>query len=206
MTRPTVYVVDDDEAVRHSLEFWLRSLELDVHGFPSGEAFLSQADIVTPSCLVVDLRMPDMTGLELQERLNSEGIRVPVIFLTGHGTIPQAVQAMSRGAIDFLEKPYEKEVLYDRIQKAIAKDERESFDAQRLDELRERRAGLTQRQLEVLERVVEGKANKVIAIELGLSEKTIELHRAKMMRRMGADSLAELVKMWVALQQGNGVA
>ena len=176
MIRPTVYVVDDDEAVRHSLEFWLRSLEMDVQGFPSGEAFLAQAQIVSPSCLVVDLRMPDMTGLELQARLKAEGIRVPLIFLTGHGTIPQAVQAMERGAIDFLEKPYEKEVLYQRIKQALAKDTKDAFDAKRIDELRERKAGLTQRQLEVLERVVQGKANKVIAIELGLSEKTIELH------------------------------
>ena len=201
-----IYVVDDDEVVRNSLEFWLRSLDMDVQGFASGEAFLSDYKPATPACLVVDLRMPDMTGLELQSRAKEEGIRVPMIFLTGHGTIPQAVQAMEEGAIDFLEKPFEKEVLHQRILQALEKNTREADDSQRIDELRQRTESLTQRQREVLERVVQGKANKVIAIELGLSEKTIELHRAKMMRRMGADSLAELVKMWVAVEGGTAAA
>lgn len=199
MTRPTVHIVDDDEAVRRSLELWLRSLGMDAHGYASGEAFLAGYQPATPACLVVDLRMPRMTGLELQDHLLERGIHLPIIFLTGHGSVRHAVRAMEHGAIDFLEKPFEKDVLLGRIQKALAKHVEVAGDQERLADLRRRHADLTRRQVEVFERVVAGKPNKVIAIELGLAEKTIELHRAKMMRCMGAKSLPELVVMAVAL-------
>ena len=200
MNRSTVYIVDDDDAVRRSLELWLRSLEMDVMGFPSGEAFLGGYREVTPACLVMDLRMPDMNGLEVQARMIQAGVRIPTIFLTGHATVPQAVEAMENGAVDFIEKPFEKDVLLERIRQAHQRDSSEVVEAKRLGELRDRMNSLTPRQREVLDRVVQGKANKVIALDLDLSEKTIELHRAKMMKRMAADSLADLVKMWVAVE------
>jgi two-component system, LuxR family, response regulator FixJ len=200
MTRPTVYVVDDDDAVRRSLELWLRSLDMEVRAFLSGEAFLAAYKPVVPSCLVVDLRMPEMDGLALQERLRSSGVSLPIIFLTGHATVRFAVQAMEAGAVDFLEKPYDPSVLLERVRQSLDWHARSAGDAARTAELVQRYRGLTLRQKEVLQRVVVGKPNKVIALELELSEKTIELHRAKMMRRMGADSLAELVKMWILLE------
>jgi len=200
MTRPTVYVVDDDDAVRRSLETWLRSLDMDVRAFVSGEAFLAAYKPLVPACLVVDLRMPDMDGLALQERLRSSGVMLPIIFLTGHATVRFAVQAMENGAVDFLEKPYDPQELLERLQQALDWHGRSAGAAAHVAELVQHYDGLTQRQKEVLLRVVQGKPNKVIALELDLSEKTIELHRAKMMRRMGADSLAELVKMWMLLE------
>jgi two-component system, LuxR family, response regulator FixJ len=200
MTRPIVYVVDDDDAVRRSIEVWLRSLEMDVRGFVSGEAFLAAYKPVVPACLVVDLRMPEMDGLALQERLRSSGVGLPIIFLTGHATVRFAVQAMENGAVDFLEKPYDPNVLLERLRQALDWHARSAGETARAAELLQRYGGLTQRQKDVLRRVVQGKPNKVIALELDLSEKTIELHRAKMMRRMGAESLAELVKMWMVLE------
>lgn len=199
MTRPTIYIVDDDDAVRRALELWLRSLSMDARGFGSGEAFLAGYNAATPCCVVVDLRMPRMTGLELQEQMIARDIHAPIIFLTGHGSVRHAVQAMGNGAVDFLEKPFEKDVLLGRIQTALARHESTSMDDARLADLRRRHGALTRRQTEVFERVVAGKPNKVIAIELGLAEKTVELHRAKMMRCMDAPSLAELVVMAVAL-------
>ncbi len=202
-SRPTVYIVDDDEAVRSSIEFWLSSLGMDVRTFASGEDLLVGFAPESPCCIVVDLRMPNMDGLALQNRLHKEGTRVPIIFLTGHGSIPLAVQAMENGAVDFLEKPFEKEVLLKRIEQALDRDSAQEADGRELNVLRQRVDSLTRRQREVLDHVVQGKANKVIAIELGLSEKTIELHRAKMMKKMSAESLAELVRMWVTLERSN---
>lgn len=197
---PTVHVVDDDPAVLSSLQWWLESLEYQVRTYPTAEEFLQHHVPSTPSCVVIDVRMPDMDGLELQQRLAESGACVPVIFLTGHGTIPLAVEAMNRGAVDFLEKPYEKEVLRERIEKALERSRTQDSRQNSLAEIRANYDALTRRQREVLAHVVEGRANKVIAIELGLSEKTIELHRAKMMKRMAADSVAHLVKMWMVLQ------
>jgi FixJ family two-component response regulator len=199
MTQPTVYIVDDDEAVRRSLELMFRSLGMEACGFGSGEAFLDGYQPAVPACLIADLRMPRMTGLELQEQLCSRGIQVPIIFLTGHGSVRHAVRAMEHGAVDFLEKPFEQDVLLARVRAAHERHARDSGDGARLEDLRRRFKALTARQHEVFERVVAGKPNKVIAIELGLAEKTIELHRAKMMRSIGAKSLADLVVMAVAL-------
>ena len=202
MTRPTVYVVDDDDSVRHSLEVFLRTKDMDVRGFFSGEALLAGFKPVPPACVVVDLRMPEMDGLALQDRLRPSG--VPIIFLTGHATVTTAVKAMKNGAVTFLEKPYDPQVLLERLHEAHALHLELAAMSARKSDLKQRYEGLTQRQKEVLLRVVEGKPNKVIAIELNLSEKTIELHRAKMMRRMGAESLPELVKMCVLLGLGGG--
>jgi FixJ family two-component response regulator len=190
--------VDDDDAVRRSLEFLLRGQDMDVRGYVSGEAFFAAFKPVVPACVLVDLRMPEMDGLDLQARLRPS--KVPIIFITGHGTVGTAVKAMENGAVSFLEKPYDPEVLLERVRVAHERHSQIAGEAARVGELVQRFLGLTPRQREVLRRVVQGKPNKVIAIELDLSEKTIELHRAKMMRRMGADSLAELVKMWVLLE------
>jgi FixJ family two-component response regulator len=176
-----------------------RSLGIDAQGFGSGDAFLAGYKPTVPACLVADLRMPRMTGLELQQQLLDRNIHIPVIFLSGHGSVRHAVRAMEHGAIDFLEKPFDKEVLVERVRAALEHHASTANEDAHLADIRKRFAALTTRQLEVFERVVAGKPNKVIAIELGLAEKTIELHRAKMMRGMGAKSLADLVVMAVAL-------
>jgi len=199
MTIPTVFIVDDDDAVRRSLELLFRSLGMQTQGFASGEAFLAGYEPAVPACLIADLRMPRMTGLELQEQMQSRGIQIPIIFLTGHGSVRQAVHAMEHGAVDFLEKPFEQDVLVARVRASLDRHASEATGEARLEDLRRRYQALTTRQEEVFERVVAGKPNKVIAIELGLAEKTIELHRAKMMRCMGAKSLADLVVMAVSL-------
>ena len=196
----TVYVVDDDDTVCRTLAAWLSKLGMNVRTFADATAFFDGYSEETPSCLVADLKMPTMEGLALQRRLRERGIDIPTIFLTQYGTVESAVEAMQGGAVSFLEKPYEHDVLLANIRKALKKDEKETGTRQRLKAGRERLESLTRRQHEVLERVVQGKANKVIALELGLSEKTVELHRAKMMKGMGATSVAELVRTWVELK------
>lgn len=202
MTNATVYVVDDDDSVRHSLESMLRHHDMDVRGYSSGATFLADFKPVVPACVVVDLRMPEMDGLTLQERVRPSG--VPLIFLTGYGSVETAVAAMANGAEWFLEKPVDPQRLLDRLHKAHALHREAAAEAALKADLQQRYDALTQRQKDVLLGVVEGKANKVIAIELSLAEKTIELHRANVMTNMGAKSLAELVKMSVQLGLGGG--
>jgi FixJ family two-component response regulator len=199
MTRPTIYIVDDDEAVRRSLELWLGSLDMDVQGFGSGEAFLAGHRPCVPACLVVDLCMPHMDGLALQQCLCEKGVDLPIIFLTGHATVRGAVCAMENGAVDFLEKPYDADVLLERLRQALARHSQRAGDKARRAELVRRYRSLTVRQKDVCERAVQGMPNKRIAKELGVTEKTVELHRSKMMRRMGAKSIAELVRLCVEI-------
>jgi FixJ family two-component response regulator len=201
---PTVYVVDDDDAVRESLRYLIEAINLRVRTFGSAKEFLDGCDPDAAGCLVLDVRMPGMSGLELQERLSDNGIHLPVIIITAHGDVPMAVRAMKRGAADFIEKPFNDQLLLDRIQKAI-QGGFTSRDRQRaLCEVRQCMAQLTQREREVLAGVVAGKPNRVIANELDLSEKTIEVHRARLMKKMAADSLAELVRKVVELEQEDG--
>ena len=197
---PTVFVIDDDAAVRQSLSLLLKSMALAAETFESAQDFLDRADPRRPGCLVLDIRMPGMSGLELQVELERRGFSLPVIFITGHGDVSMAVRAMKSGALDFIEKPFSDQVLLERVNQALDIDRtcREARDA--LAAIESRVQSLSPRETEVMRRIVAGQANKVIAIELGLSEKTIELHRAKMMKRMGADSVAHLVKMWMVLQ------
>ena len=195
MTTQTVFIVDDDEAVRSSLKLLLKTLGVSAVAYASAPEFLAAFDASRAGCLVLDIRMPGMSGLELQQELNARGALLPIIFITGHGDVPMAVEAMQHGAMDFLQKPFRDQDLIDRINKALERDRigRELLDNRaRILSLIE---SLTPREREVLEQVTQGKINKVIAAEMGLSQRTVEIHRAHIMEKMGANSLAHLVRM-----------
>jgi FixJ family two-component response regulator len=196
-----VYIIDDDDAMRQGMMFLLRSSGLTVECFSSGPEFLAKVDASAPGCILLDVRMPGMSGLELQEELVRRGIRMPVILVTGHGNVPMAVKAMRSGAFDFVEKPFEGPFLLERIRLAIAADVEARGDESRLRELRDRVARLTPREREVMALVVEGMLNKQIAASLNISMKTVENHRAHVMEKLGANSLADLVRMAVSLGQ-----
>jgi FixJ family two-component response regulator len=190
---PLVYVVDDDDAVRDSLGMLLKAIGLKYETYPSALDFLQHYQPTRHACLVADIRMPGLSGLELQQRLNEQGAQIPIIFITGHGDVPMAVTAMKSGAADFVQKPFRDQDLIDRIQKGLERDrERRAASAER-DAIRARIALLTPREKEVMQRVVRGQANKVIALDLGVSQRTVELHRARVMRKLKMRSLAELV-------------
>ena len=197
----TVFIVDDDDAVRSSLRLLLKSVGLSAVAYPSARDFLAAWNPDQPSCLVLDVRMPGMSGLELQEELNRRGAIVPVIFITGHGDIAMAVEAMQHGAFDFLQKPFRDQDLIDRIQKAITRDAENRAQLQEKDRIRARYDSLTPREREVLALVTSGKANKVMAGDLGVSQRTVEIHRARVMEKMEAASLAQLVRMVLDLEQ-----
>jgi two-component system response regulator FixJ len=190
---PLVYLVDDDEAVRDALGMLFRSVGLDYVAFASALDFLERYDPARHSCLVADIRMPGLSGLELQQRLNEQRAEIPIIFITGHGDVPMAVAAMKSGAADFLQKPFRDQDLIDRIHKALAADAERRKSRAEVDEIRRRIALLTPRETEVMRRVVRGQANKVIAMDLGVSQRTVELHRARVMRKLRMRSVAELV-------------
>ena len=192
---PVVFVVDDDESVRSSLRFLLRTAALESRAFGSAAEFLRSYDPAQPGCLVLDVRMPGMSGLELQLELNLRGAIIPVIFITGHGDIPMAVEAMRHGAHDFLQKPFRDDDLIERIQRALAKDAQARVGLEGHQAIRACLESLTPREREVLALMVHGKPNKVMAHELGVSQRTIEIHRARVMGKSGAASLAELVRM-----------
>lgn len=197
-----MFVVDDDKAVRDSLALLVDSVGLQVETFASAQDFLDTYHPDRRGCLITDLRMPGMSGLELQEKLSAEDVRIPVIVLTGHGDVPAAVRALKGGAVDFVEKPFNPQALLDLIQQAIARDTEIHELAAQEAQVAERVALLTPREHEVMDLVVAGKANKVIAIELAISERTVELHRGRIMKKMQARSLAELMRM--VLPQGHG--
>lgn len=194
-TPPIVHIVDDDRAIRDSLKFLMKSVGFESQTYESAETFLDQADFDRPGCLVVDIRMQGMSGLELQQVLNERSIHLPVIVITGHGDIPMAVQAMKAGAIDFLEKPFDNEFLVMRIRQclkeATKKQDKESKTAKAKAQL----AQLTPREVEVMNLLVAGKHNKVIANELNISVRTAEAHRAKVMSKLQADSLSDIVRI-----------
>jgi len=192
---PTVFVVDDDESVRGSLRFLLRAAGLESRAFGSAQEFLGAYDTAQPGCLVLDVRMPGMSGLELQQELNLRGAVIPVIFITGHGDIPMAVEAMQHGAHDFLQKPFRDEDLIERVQRALAKDAKSRSALDEHKAIRARLDSLTPREREVLALMARGKPNKIMAHELGVSQRTVEIHRARVMEKSGASSLAELVRM-----------
>jgi FixJ family two-component response regulator len=192
---PTVFIVDDDPSVLKALARLLRSVELNTSIFLTSQEFLDQHDQSTPGCLVLDISMPGINGLKLQQVLTAQDYTLPIIFLTGHGDIPMSVQAIKQGAIDFLTKPVNDTDLIAVIHSALEKDRlaREKFSE--LSELRQRLAKLTPREREVLSHVVSGKINKKIAADLGTVEKTIKVHRAHLMMKLKVHSLAELVKL-----------
>jgi two-component system response regulator FixJ len=196
---PTVFVVDDDEAVRESLRFLLKSVGLATKTLGSAAEFLAGYDVNQPGCLVLDVRMPAMSGLELQEQLNIRGAMIPVIFISGHGDIPMAVEAMQHGAFDFLQKPFRDQDLIDRLQKALAKDAENRAELTQRDQIRSQFDTLTPREHEVLVLMVRGLPNKIMAAELGVSQRTVEIHRARVMEKTEAGSLAHLVRMFLDL-------
>lgn len=192
--RPVVYVVDDDPSVLKSLERLLRSGGYAVETFNSAVEFLGFQHADAPGCLILDVKMPELNGLELQERLAGRGITFPVIFISGHGTVPMSVQAMKAGAVDFLQKPFLEGDLMDVVSRAIASDQRFRREQRELTRFRERLQTLTPREYEVLRLVVTGMLNKQIAFDLGTSEKTIKVHRARVMEKLNAESMADLVR------------
>lgn len=201
-----VYVIDDDFYVRESIEDLLRSVGHEVRSYGSVEAFLDDHRIDLPTCLVLDVRLPDTSGLEFQRLQESIGIRFPIVFITGHGDIPMSVAAMKAGAIEFLTKPFRDQDLLDAVHAGIALDRRRRADEEALTALRERYASLTPREQETMTLVVTGLLNKQIAAELGLSEMTVKVHRAQVMRKMNASSLAELVRIADSLNAVTGKA
>jgi FixJ family two-component response regulator len=190
---PLIYLVDDDEAVRDALGMLFKSIGLKHEAYASALEFLERYNPARHSCLVADIRMPGLSGLELQQRLNEQRSEVPVIFITGHGDVPMAVTAMKSGAADFVQKPFRDQDLIDRINKALARDRERRKGRAEQDEIRARIALLTPREKEVMQRVVRGQANKVIAMDLGVSQRTVELHRARVMKKLKIRSVAELV-------------
>jgi two-component system response regulator FixJ len=199
----TVYVVDDDDGMRRALSLLLNTVGFKTAAFASPKEFLDKFKPDTAGCLVLDIRMPGMSGLELQQHLNRMGSMLPVIFITGHGDVPMAVQAMKEGAFEFVQKPFRDQDLLDRINHALEQDkENRSTLARRADVLH-RVDSLTPREKQVMAMVVDGAANKVVAIDLGLSERTVEIHRAKVMEKMGARSVAHLVKLQMSLSNNS---
>ena len=191
----TVYVVDDDDAGRHSLHWLIESVGLRVESFARPSDFLDAYDAAKPGCLVLDLRLPEMSGLELQERLRSLGARIPIIMITAYGDVPTAVRAMKGGAVDFVEKPFNDQALLDRIQQCIELDlEMREVNAS-YEEIRVRYETLTKRERQVMSLLIAGKSNKPIGEMLGISPKTVEVHRAKVMEKMAAESIVFLVHM-----------
>lgn len=198
---PTIFVVDDDEAVRSGLRMLLASGGLRSKLYPSAQAFLAEAEPDAPGCLLLDVRMPGISGLELQERLQQRRLLLPVILLTGHGDVPMAVRAMKRGAFDFIQKPFNDQYLLDRIGEAVQLDASNRETRQQQQLLRERLEKLTARERSVLDGLVKGQANKIIALDLGISERTVELHRAHVMEKMETRSIAQLVQALASLRE-----
>jgi RNA polymerase sigma factor (sigma-70 family) len=190
-----VFVVDDDAPMRKSLQNLIGSVGLRVEAFASAPEFLRSKLIDVPGCLVLDVRLPGLSGLDLQKRMVEAGIEIPIIFITGHGDIPMTVQAMKAGAVEFLTKPFRDQDLLDAIQQALERDRMARKQRAEINELHNRLDSLTPREREVMGLVVAGLLNKQIAGELGTSETTIKIHRHQVMEKMGASSLAELVRM-----------
>jgi FixJ family two-component response regulator len=191
----TVFVVDDDTSIRTALGRLIKSLGFKVETFDSAQAFLKHGPHDGPACLILDVRMPGMSGIELQEQLTRAGLRLPIIFITGHGNIPMSVKAMKAVAVDFIEKPFDDQKLVDAINIAIKKNKQFRTEQAEIKQLQRRVDSLTPREYEVFSLVVSGMLNKQIAFDLGMSEKTVKVHRARVMDKMKAKSLADLVRM-----------
>jgi len=196
---PVIMVVDDDSGIRNAMRSLLKSVGLESALYGSAQEFLAAYQPSQPGCLVLDIRMPGMSGLELQQHLTLRGAVIPVIFMTGHGDIPMAVEAMQHGAFDFLQKPFRDQDLLDRIQRAIVKDEEQRKTLGEHARIKVHLESLTAREREVLDLMTQGKQNKSIAQDLGVSPRTVEIHRARVMEKMNAQSVAQLVRMMLDL-------
>jgi FixJ family two-component response regulator len=201
---PTVFVVDDDGAMRKSMRWLLESVELHVETFESAREFLDKYESHRPGCVVLDVRMPGMSGLELQDHLRSEGIDIPIIIITAYGDVPMAVRAMKAGALDFIEKPVCDQVLLDHIHDALEVDQKRRQVRTNSREVTERLASLTRREAQVMHYVVQGLSSKEIAKKLDVSFKTIEAHRAKIMKKMDAKSVPHLIHMNLLTRDSDG--
>jgi len=193
--KPTAYVVDDDEAIRTLWRWLMESNGIAVETFNTAAEFIAAYKEGSLACLVLDVRLPGMSGLELQEYLKRQGIEIPIVFVSGHGDVPTAVSAIKGGAVDFIQKPFGYREVLAIIQRAFERDAEIREKRAKRSQVTERVAALTEREREVMQRVIEGKLNKVIADELGISVKTVEFHRANVMEKMGADSVAALVQL-----------
>jgi len=191
----TVFVVDDDASVRTALKRLIQSIGFQVKTFDSAQAFLEHAPRDKPACLILDVRMPGISGIELQKQLTNAGFLMPIIFITGHGSIPMSVKAVKAGAVDFIEKPFDDQKLIDAINIALKEDEKYRLEHAEIKNIQRRVDSLTPREHEVFSLVVTGMLNKQIAFDLGMSEKTVKVHRARVMQKMKAESLADLVRM-----------
>ncbi|MDH3643210.1 MAG: response regulator transcription factor [Gammaproteobacteria bacterium] len=196
---PTVFVVDDDEPVRDAIGMLLETVDIPFEAFATAQEFLDAYDASRTGCLVLDIRMPGMSGLELQEKLIEDKAPIPIVFITGHGDIPMAVDAMKRGAVDFIRKPFRDQELLDRVHEALNVDSDNRNAYADLTGIRDKVDTLTPREHEVFERVAQGQANKVVAIDLGISERTVEIHRSQVMQKTKARTLADLVRMKLTL-------
>jgi FixJ family two-component response regulator len=194
-SRPVIAIVDDDPSVREGLKSLIRSAGWSVETFASAQEFLVRPRAKAPSCLILDLQLPDLSGLDLQKRMAATDLEIPIVFLTGHGDIPASVQAMKAGALEFLTKPVDEQDLLRAIQEAIDRDRRTRQQHADLHELRRRHDSLTAREREVMQQVISGLLNKQVAAELNITEFTVKIHRGQVMRKMHADSLANLVRM-----------
>ncbi len=198
-----IAVVDDDLSAREGLSSLIRSAGLQVEVFASAQEFLSHPGAEATSCLVLDLQLPGLSGLDMQKRMAEVGLDIPIVFLTGHGNIPASVQAMKAGAVEFLTKPFDEHDLLQAIQEAVERDRRTREQHAQMRELQNRYASLTAREGEIMEQVISGKLNKQIAAELRITEFTVKFHRGHIMRKMQADSLADLVRMAGNLGMGS---
>ncbi|MHB1215226.1 MAG: response regulator transcription factor [Thiobacillus sp.] len=196
--KPTVFVVDDDAAIRDALSQLVETAGLQVESHAGGVAFLEAYVEYRPGCVLLDMAMPDMTGLEVQAALNTRGFAIPIVFLTGHGDIPMAVKAVQAGAVDFLEKPLQGAVLLERIQRALAMDQEWQQTRGRCQAIRQRYARLSGREREIMGLAVSGLTSKEIARKLEISPRTVDVHRTHVMHKMGADNVADLVNMAAA--------
>ncbi len=194
-TEPVIHIIDDCDAIRDSLSELLASVGMKTATFATAREFLDSCRSDQAGCIILDLRLPGMDGLELQQKLNERGISMPIIFLTAHGDLPVAVTAMKRGAVDFLPKPFQEQVLLDGIKLALSRDAEQRTRRRRHSEAEYRLSKLTPRERQVLKLLLEGKSNKIVAAELGLSFKTVEFHRSRIMAKSRSDSLADLVRM-----------
>lgn len=197
-----IHLVDDDEAIRRSAGFMLKTSGFRVRTYESGDALLKEASRLEPGCILLDIRMPGMDGLEVQKELRDRGVALPVVIMTGHGDVTLAVQAMKVGAVDFIEKPFEKAVLLDAIAQAFERIDRSKAGADRAKEAGVRLQSLTPREREVLDGLAQGLPNKTIAYDLGISPRTVEIHRANLMTKLEVRSLSEALRIAFAAQDG----
>ncbi len=200
-SKAKVYIVDDDEAVRDSLSLLMESESIPSCCYESAQAFVDEFDGGKDGCLLLDVRMPGMSGLELLDWLHEHGAQLPIIFITGHGDVPMAVDAMKRGAVDFIQKPFNDKDVLQRVHEAMDSSEKTRASRARLDNWRQRLESLTPREREVMTHVVAGRPNKVIALDLAISQRTVEIHRARVMHKMRVRSIAELVRVAALLDR-----